>query len=148
MIRLLAKKGGVIQVNFGSMFVNAAVNAEFVETRNDIRRHVEENHLQGEERNRYVRQRWEQASFSKARVCDVAEHIDHIVRLVGVDYVGLGSDFDGVTEVPVGLEDVSCYPNLIEELLKKGYGEGDIRKICGENFLRVWAEVMQAGAGG
>lgn len=146
MIRLLAKKGGVIQVNFGSMFVNATVNAEFVRIRDDIRRHVEENRLQGDERNRYVRQRWEQVSFSKAHVSDVAVHIDHIIQLVGVDHVGLGSDFDGVTEVPVGLEDVSCYPNLIGELLKKGYTERDIRKICGENFLRVGAEVEQAAA--
>ncbi len=144
MIRLLAKNRGLIQVNFGSMFVNAAVNREFVQVQEDIRRHIRDNHLQGEERSRYVRQRWEQASFGKAHVSDVAAHIDHIVRLVGVDSVGLGSDFDGVTEVPVGLEDVSGYPNLIAELLKKGYSEQDIRKIAGENFLRVWAEVERA----
>jgi membrane dipeptidase len=64
---------------------------------------------------------------------------------VGVDHVGLGSDFDGVTEVPVGLEDVSCYPNLIAELLRMGYSEADIRKIAGENFLRVWGQIEQAG---
>lgn len=145
MIRLLAKKGGVIQVNFGSMFVDATVNAEFVQTQNDIRRHVVENHLEGDERDRYVRRRWEAASFSKAHVSDVAAHIDHIARLAGVESVGLGSDFDGVTEVPVGLEDASCYPNLIGELLKKGYNERDIQKICGGNFLRVWAEVFRAG---
>jgi membrane dipeptidase len=127
------------------MFVDPTVNAEFVQTQNDIRRRVVENHLEGEERDRYVRRRWEAASFSKARVSDVAAHIDHIVRLAGVDSVGMGSDFDGVTEVPVGLEDVSCYPNLIGELLKKGYSEGDIQKICGGNFLRVWGEVMRAG---
>jgi len=144
MIRLLAKKGGLIHVNFGSMFVNGTVNAEFVRIQNSIRRQVEESRLQGDERNRYVRQLWEQASFSKAPVSDVVAHIDYIVRLVGVDFVGLGSDFDGVTEVPVGLEDVSCYPNLIGELLKKGYSEADIRKICGENFLRVWARVERA----
>lgn len=141
MIRTLAKKGGLIHVNFGSMFVSEKVNAEFVQTRNDIRRRVEESRLQGSERDRYFRQLWEQASFSKAHVSDVAAHIDHIIRLVGVDSVGLGSDFDGVTEVPEGLGDVSCYPNLIGELLKKGYGVRDIRKICGENFLRVWGEV-------
>ena len=77
---------------------------------------------------------------------DVADHIDHIAQLVGIDHVGLGSDFDGVTEVPEGLEDVSCYPNLIYELLKRGYGKQDIRKICGENFLRVWTEVERAGS--
>ena len=74
----------------------------------------------------------------------MADHIDHIAKLVGVDHVGLGSDFDGVTEVPVGLEDVSAYPNLIYELLKRGYGEQDIRKICGENFLGVWSQIEKA----
>lgn len=146
MIRRLAEKGGVVQVNFGSMFVNATVNVEFVRIQDDIRRHIEENHLQGDERSQYVHQQWGKASFSKAYVSDVAEHIDHIVQLVGIECVGLGSDFDGVTEVPVGLEDVSCYPNLIAELLKKGYSEKDIRKICGENFLRVWAEVEKVAA--
>jgi membrane dipeptidase len=128
------------------MFVDATVNAEFVQTQNNIRRHVIENHLAGEERDRYVRRQWEMASFSKAWVSDVAAHIDHIVQIAGIEAVGLGSDFDGVTEVPVGLEDVSCYPNLIGEFLKKGYNERDIRQICGENFLRVWAKVMRAGA--
>jgi membrane dipeptidase len=145
MIRLLAKKGGLIHVNFGSMFVNQAVNAEFVKIQNNIRRQVQESRLEGDERKRYHRQLWEQATFSKAHVSDVAAHIDHIVRLVGVDFVGLGSDFDGVTEVPVGLEDVSRYPSLIRELLEKGYSQGDIRKICGENFLRVWVRVAEAG---
>jgi membrane dipeptidase len=141
MIRLLAGKGGVIQINFGSMFVDPTANREFVEVHEEVRQHIRNHRLQGEERKRYVRERWGQVSFSKAYVSDVAAHIDHAVQLVGVDHVGLGSDFDGVTEVPVGLEDVSCYPNLIAELLKKGYSEGDIRKIAGENFLRVWTEI-------
>jgi membrane dipeptidase len=74
-------------------------------------------------------------------VTDVADHIEHVIGLVGIDHVGLGSDFDGISDTPVGLEDVSAYPTLIEELLRRGYGEEDIRKICGENLLRVWAEV-------
>jgi membrane dipeptidase len=146
MIRLLAAKGGVVQVNFGAMFVNATVTREFMQVHEEVRRHIRDHRLQGEERKRYTRQRWEQATFSKAQVSEVAAHIDHIARLVGIDHVGLGSDFDGVTEVPVGLEDVSCYPNLIAELLKMGYSEADIRKIAGENFLRVWSEIERAGA--
>jgi len=145
MIRLLAAKGGLIQVNFGSMFVNATVNREFTEVQEEVRRHIRDNRLQGEARSRYIHERWGQASFGKAQVSEVATHIDHIARLVGVDHVGFGSDFDGVTEVPVGLEDVSCYPNLIAELLRRGYREQDIRKIAGESFLRVWAEIRQAG---
>ncbi len=61
--------------------------------------------------------------------------------------MGLGSDFDGVGEqVPVGLEDVSCYPNLIYELLKRGYSEQDIKKICAENFLRVWSAIQDSAS--
>ena len=61
--------------------------------------------------------------------------------MVGIEHVGIGSDFDGISSTPTGLEDVSTFPNLIEELLRRGYTENDIRKICGENLLRVWAEV-------
>lgn len=148
LIRRLAQKGGVIQVNFGSMFVNPAVNAQFEKLRQEVLAHIQANHLEGEQRSRYVEERWKQVQFGKARVGDVADHIDHIAKLVGVEHVGLGSDFDGVTEVPEGLEDVSAYPNLIYELLKRGYGEPDIRKICGANFLQVWAQVEKtAGAG-
>jgi len=74
-------------------------------------------------------------------VGNVVDHIEHVINLVGIDHVGLGSDFDGIMSTPTGLEDVSGYPNIIEELLRRGYGEEEIRKICGENLLRVWAEV-------
>jgi membrane dipeptidase len=72
----------------------------------------------------------------------VVAHIDHVVKLVGVDYVGLGSDFDGVGDsLPTGLKDVSMYPNLIYELFKRGYSDQDVEKICGGNLLRVWSDV-------
>jgi membrane dipeptidase len=80
-------------------------------------------------------------------VADVADHIDHAVALAGIDHVGIGSDFDGVTEVPEGLADVSMYPNLVAELLRRGYSEVDIRKILGGNLMRVWAEVEALAAG-
>ncbi len=136
----------MIQVNFGAMFVNQAVNTQFETLRKEVSQQIQANHLQGQERSRYVEQRWKQAPLVKARVGDVADHIDHIAKLAGVEHVGLGSDFDGVTYVPEGLEDVSAYPNLIYELLKKGYGEQDLRKICGENFLCTWAAVEKAAA--
>lgn len=147
LIRRIAQKGGVIQVNFGSMFVNGAVNAQFETLRQEILRHIETNHLQGQERSRYVEQRFRQSPLPKAYAGDVAAHIDHIAKLVGVEHVGFGSDFDGVTEVPEGLEDVSAYPNLISELLKRGYGEPEIRRMGGANFLGVWAAVEKAAAG-
>ncbi|MBN2132066.1 MAG: dipeptidase [Sedimentisphaerales bacterium] len=141
MIRLLAKKGGVIQINFGSIFVNPVANRKFDELHRDILRQVKARNLQGQERDRYVHERWVGARFGPAYVADVATHIDHVAKLVGVEHVGLGSDFDGIENVPEGLEDVSCYPNLIYELLKKGYDEPALKKICAENFLRVWSQV-------
>ena len=82
--------------------------------------------------------------LEKASVQDVADHIDHVVKLVGVDYVGIGSDFNGVGgNLPIGLEDVSKMPNLIYELLIRGYKDEDIKKILGGNILRVWKQVEE-----
>ena len=74
-------------------------------------------------------------------VKDVADHIDRVKELVGIDYVGIGSDYDGWRNFPVGLEDTSTYPNLIEELLKRNYTKEEIKKVFGENLLRVWRAV-------
>ena len=76
-----------------------------------------------------------------ATVVDVADHIDHAVRIAGIDHVGIGSDFDGVSGPPNGLDDVSKMPALIEVLLERGYAERDVKKILGENYLRVIREV-------
>ena len=70
----------------------------------------------------------------------VADHIEHIRQVAGIDCVGLGSDFDGITEVPVGLEDVSKLPDLIAELLRRGWAETDVKKLAGVNTLRVMRE--------
>jgi len=77
-------------------------------------------------------------------VSTIVDHIDHIVRVAGVDHVGLGSDFDGIPLVPEGMEDVSRFPAITAELLRRGYAEGDVRKVLGENFLRVLGEVEEA----
>ncbi|UCE46297.1 MAG: membrane dipeptidase, partial [Phycisphaerales bacterium] len=147
MIKLLAKKGGVIQINFGSMFVNEKANKEFPARRKHIKEYIKVHNLQGDEIQEYAEAYLRENPYSDAEVADVAAHIDHVVKLVGIDYVGLGSDFDGVGDnLPNGLKDVSCYPNLIQELLIKGYTEEDISKICSENFLRVWSEVERIGS--
>ncbi len=78
-------------------------------------------------------------AVDRGTVADVVDHIEHIAEVAGVDAVGLGSDFDGMTMTPVGLEDVSCYPAITEELLRRGWGETEIRKVLGENTLRVLA---------
>jgi membrane dipeptidase len=75
---------------------------------------------------------------------DVVDHIDHIAKVAGVDHVGLGSDFDGITTVPAQLEDVSAYPRITQVLLDRGYQPDDIRKILGGNMLRVMRDAERA----
>jgi membrane dipeptidase len=79
----------------------------------------------------------------------IVDHIDHIVKIVGVNHVGFGSDFDGVGDtLPEGMKDVSGYPNLIYFLLKRGYSEKDIAKMCSGNVLRVWKKTEKVAAKG
>ena len=142
MIKLLAKKGGVIQINFGSMFISKRANQELVELNKNMDDYIETHHLEGQEKDDYPEKYKREHRLQRIHVSEVASHIEHVIELVGVDYVGLGSDFDGVGDnLPIGLEDVSCYPNLIYELLKKGCSEEDVRKICSENILHVWTKV-------
>ena len=144
MIKLLAEKGGVIQINFGSMFVSEKINRAYQLRRKNVLEYIEANNLQGEARDEYFKKYAKENPLGDADISDVVANIDHVVKLVGIEYVGLGSDFDGVSgQLPVGLKDVSCYPNLIYELLKKGYTESDIKKICADNFLRVWSDVQR-----
>jgi membrane dipeptidase len=79
-------------------------------------------------------------SNDRATIADVADHVDHVANLAGVDHVGIGSDFDGIESTPVGLEDVSTFPALFVELSRRGWSEGDLAKLAGENVLRVWRE--------
>lgn len=76
----------------------------------------------------------------RATIGDVADHVEHIMRLAGIDHVGIGSDFDGIESTPVGLEDVSTYPALLAELSRRGWSEEDLAKLAGENVLRVMRE--------
>jgi membrane dipeptidase len=76
----------------------------------------------------------------------VCDHIDHIAKVAGIDHVGIGSDFDGVSRLPIGLDDVSCYPNITQELLNRGYSLGDIHKILGGNVLRVFRATEEVAA--
>jgi membrane dipeptidase len=77
---------------------------------------------------------------------DVADHVDHIRQVAGVDHVGIGSDFDGIEEVPVGLEDVSKFPQLFAELARRGWSDADLAKLAGGNLLRVFSGAEQAAA--
>jgi membrane dipeptidase len=146
MIRALAKNGGVIQINFGASFLDS------VARKNDpLRDSVEKVLVSRNLTSKHPAAQSIIDEFGKEHrelysdVSKVADHIDHVVKLVGVDHVGIGSDFDGVGDsLPEGLKDVSNYPNLIAELLKRGYSAEDIAKICYKNVFRVWNEVISA----
>lgn len=142
MIKLLARKNGVIQINFGSSFLDH--NSRQIA--DHIKAYLKENKLSPDDPAAvaYREQYYKQHSFF-TKVEKVADHIDHVVKLVGIDYVGLGSDFDGVGDsLPENLKDVSHYPKLIEVLLKRGYTAEDIEKICYKNVFRVWSQVEAA----
>ncbi len=140
MIKALAKNGGVIMIAFGSSFLNDA----YRKTEEKLWKYFDEHKLKpnSEEGKEYIKKFREENNLKYTDVSEVAAHIDHVVKLVGVDHAGFGSDFDGVGDsLPTGLKDVSHYPNIIQELLKMGYSEKDIEKICSGNILRVWSKV-------
>jgi membrane dipeptidase len=144
MIKALAKNGGVIQIAFVSNFVSQEIRDKEANNRNAIAEYLKANNIPANDRrgSEYSNRYWKENPVGYADVKDVVKHIDHVVKLVGIDYVGLGSDFDGAGDsFPHGLKDVSYFPNLIYELLLAGYKKEDIRKICGGNLLRVWTEV-------
>ncbi len=145
MIVTLARNGGVIMINFGSSFLSNEANVYRYGRRNAYRSHLEENGIEGsDEEEEAFNTTWEKehGSFPFADLETVLDHYDHIINLVGIDHIGIGSDYDGVGDtLPIGLKDVSTYPNLIEGFLRRGYKDEDIRKILGENLLRVWGEV-------
>ena len=140
MVRRLAENGGVVQINFGSTFLSAAANQHGSHRRAALAAFLEEHGIERDDpRADDFRAAWDaEHPLPRASVADVADHIDRVVALVGVEHVGFGSDFDGVGDtLPPGLLDVSMYPNLIAELLKRGYGPADIEKIASGNVLRV-----------
>ncbi len=146
MIQTLAAKGGVMGINFGAIFLSTGMNQAFTKFKAEMEDYFKTHPMEYEEKERFVLERRKAANFGKAYLADAVAHIDHVVNLVGIDHVGIGSDFDGVLRTPEGLEDVSCYPNLIAALGDAGYPEVDICKICSENFLRVWTEIEQHAA--
>ena len=150
MIKRLAQEGGVIQVNFGSGFISKEAMDYSAPRQAAAMKFMADNPgtTYADLAKDFLPQfEAEHGEFPLASIEDVLDHFDHIVNLVGVDHVGIGSDYDGVGDtLPTGLKDVSAYPNLVEGLLKRGYSEADIRKILGENLLRVWSEV-EAHAG-
>jgi len=146
MIKRLGENGGVIQINFGSSFLDGEFQKQRNELRDKMNAMLEEKGLDAssEEAKPLIEQFQKDNPLLYADVQTVADHIDHVVALAGIDHVGLGSDYDGVGDtLPTGLKDVSQYPNLIAVLFERGYSEDDIRKICWCNVARVWRSVEQ-----
>lgn len=150
MIVALADNGGVIQINFGSSFITAEALA-YSQKRTEARKQWLDSNPQLNEVDGYQRfpaiYAEENGPLPYATLDDVLDHFDHVVAIAGIDHVGIGSDYDGVGDsLPTGLKDVASYPNLIEGLLERGYSEDDIRKVLGENLLRVWQVVEDYAA--
>jgi membrane dipeptidase len=144
MIVALAKNGGVIQINWGSGFLTAEANAYSTKMWAARTAWLEENGFDEDspEAEKFTSDYREKQPFPYATMAQTVDHFDHVIKLVGIDYVGIGSDFDGVGDsLPIGLKDVADYPNLVAEFLRRGYTESDIAKILGGNLLRVWGEV-------
>ena len=146
MLRALAKNGGVIQITFVDSFVSQELATAQDAVRDEQRLRIDEiqkqyadNAEQRQEAMRKVREEY-RARMPKVSWEKIIEHIDHAVKIAGVDHVGIGSDFDGAT-MPEGMEDVTRLPKITEGLLKRGYREKDIEKILGGNLLRVMEQV-------
>lgn len=140
MIKRLAENGGVIQINFGSSFVTQESQDKRKRNSDVVAQFAKENNLESDDSK--VKDYAKQVALDNPVFCDVtdvADHFDHVVNLVGIDHVAFGSDYDGVGDtLPYGLKDASTFPNLIYHLLKRGYSEEDIEKICYKNIWRVW----------
>ncbi len=144
MIKRLGENGGVIQINFGSSFLDKKVADEINASRKKLRVIMQEKGLEfGDEGSMKVIEQFQKENpVLLSDVEMVANHIDNVVKVAGINHVGIGSDFDGVGDtLPTGLKDVSQYPNLIYVLLKRGYSDEDIAKICYKNVFRVWRAV-------
>jgi|TARA_B110000438_G_scaffold72828_1_gene72924 membrane dipeptidase len=145
-IKRLKDNGGVIQINYGSSFVTQVSQDKRKANGEKIEAYAKENDLKEDDETfiAYAKKVNEENPMY-ADITEVVDHIDHVVKLAGIDHVGIGSDYDGVGDsLPYGLKDVASYPNLIFHLLKRGYSEDDIEKICYKNIWRVWSAVEMA----
>ena len=141
-IKALALNGGVICINFYSGFISKEYDQRSSYLDGPGKKIMQDSMfaiLRDSAKMKTEWQKYYDSEMNKVRptLAQVIDHIDYIVKLVGDDYVGLGSDFDGVSSLPVGLEDVTTYPKITEELLRRGYSKKSIRKILGGNVLRV-----------
>jgi membrane dipeptidase len=145
-LKMLPKNGGVVMVTFVPGFLSREVNAHGQRAQ-ERQRALRAQYPNDEARVRTEMETWRKANPEpRATLAQVADHIDHIRKTAGIDHIGIGSDFDGISSVPVGLEDVSTYPALTAELLRRGYSDADVKKINGQNVLRAWRHAEEVAA--
>jgi membrane dipeptidase len=146
-LKLVAKNGGVVMVNFYPGFLTpegARASKDAMEAARELRKkYPNDKDLEG------ALEAWRREHpFPSGSVHDVVDHIEHIIKVAGSDHVGIGSDFDGINRVPKQLEDVSCYPVITQELLNRGHSKEEIFKVLGGNILRVLREAEQVAKNG
>jgi membrane dipeptidase len=138
-LQRLPKNGGVVMLTFVPAFVSNEV-AQYEKRETEENERISAEVADTAEVSRRMEQ-WSAANpRPQATLAQVADHIEHVRKVAGMDHVGLGSDFDGITNVPVGLEDVSTFPQLFAELIRRGWSDDDLRKLAGRNVLRVLRE--------
>jgi len=145
-LQMLPKNGGVIMVTFVPGFLSPDVTAwGKLQAAEESR--LKQQHPNDADALKIGMEQWLKANPApRATVADAADHIDHIRKVAGIDHIGLGGDFDGITSVPEGLEDVSKYPSLTAELVRRGYKDDEIKKILGLNILRVMRDAERVSA--
>jgi membrane dipeptidase len=150
LLRRIAKNGGVVMINFYPIFIDqkaidasAARDARLKPQRDALREQIKDDPKRLE------------AELDKLNAANplpptplsvLVDHFEHVAKVAGIDHVGIGSDFDGVSYLPEGMKDIAQLPNLTYELLRRGYSEGDVRKVLGENFLRAFAEAERVAS--
>jgi membrane dipeptidase len=145
-LQLLPKNGGVVMVTFVPGFISQAV-ADWNQLESSQLRELRARFPNDAASVNRAIEGWRaEHPAPRATLAQVADHIDHIRKVAGIDHIGLGGDFDGITQVVQGLEDVSKYPDLTAELLRRGYSDEDVKKVLGLNVLRAWRRAEQAAA--
>jgi membrane dipeptidase len=144
-LQMIKEHDGVVMVNFFSGFVVPEA-ARLSQDMFQVMRELQKQYPDEKQFSSAIRQYGKEHPLPAGTVHDVVDHIEHIIRVAGVEHVGLGSDFDGVTQLPEQLKDVSCYPYITQELLNRGHSPDEVHKIMGENVLRVMRKAEAVAA--
>jgi membrane dipeptidase len=144
LLRRFAKNGGVVMVNFYPGFIDKNVVAASKERDERLKSQLDELRATYKDDSKRLAEEINKLMAANplpaTPLSVLIDHFDHIAKVAGIDHVGIGSDFDGVPSLPIGMEDISKLPNITYELLKRGYSETDVKKILGDNFMRAFSQ--------